>query len=110
MKGKDIVTSTTEQMEQNVQYTRKKYQESKIEPMMAADEVLHCGLINIQCVDNKTIKIRNLINEAKCDIYILTETWLWEDVSDSSRIKEMTPKTHIFYHLPRAEKTGGLFL
>ena len=93
MKGKDIVTSTTEKMEQNVQYARKKHQESKIEPIMVADEVLRCGLINIQSVGNKTIKIRNLINEAKFDTCILTEAWLWGDVSDSSKIKEMTPKT-----------------
>ena len=107
MKGKDIVTLTTEQMEQNVQYTRRKYQESKTELIMAVDEVLHCGLVNIQSVGNKTINIRNLINEAKFDIFMLTETWLWGDVSDSSKIKEMTPKTHTFYHFPRVEKTGG---
>ena len=74
---------------------------------MAVDEVLHCGLVNIQSVGNKTINIRNLINEAKFDIFMLTETWLWGDVSDSSKIKEMTPKTHTFYHFPRVEKTGG---
>ena len=107
MKGKDIVTLTTEQMEQNVQYTRRKYQESKIELIMAVDEVLHCGLVNIQFVGNKTINIRNLINEAKFDIFMLTETWLWGEVSDSSKIKEMTLKTHTFYHFPRVEKTGG---
>ena len=99
------MTLTTEQMEQNVQYTRRKYQESKTELIMAVDEVLHCGLVNIQSVGNKTINIRNLINEAKFDIFILTETWLWGDVSDSSKIKEMTQKTHTFYHFPRVEKT-----
>ena len=35
---------------------------------MAVDQVLHCGLVNIQSVGNKTINIRNLINEAKFDI------------------------------------------
>ena len=49
---------------------------------------------------NKTINIRNLINEAKFDIFILTETWLWGDVSDSSKIKEMTLQTHANYHFP----------
>ena len=53
------------------------------------------------------INIRNLINEAKFDIFMLTETWLWGDVSDSPKIKEMTQKTHTFYHFPRVEKTGG---
>ena len=62
MKGKDIVTSTTEQMEQNVQYTGKKYQESKIEPIMAVDEVLRCGLVNIQSVGNKTINISEILS------------------------------------------------
>ena len=38
------------------------YQESKIEPITAVDKVLHCGLVNIQSVGNKTINIRNLIN------------------------------------------------
>ena len=28
-------------------------------------------------------------------------------MSDSSKIKEMTPKTHTFYHFPRVEKTEG---
>ena len=70
MKGKDIVTLTTEQMEQNVQYARKKYQEPKIEPIMAVDEVLDCGLVNIQSVGNKAINIRDLTNESKFDILI----------------------------------------
>ena len=38
---------------------------------------------------------------------MLTETWLWGDVSDSSKIKEITPKTHTFCHFPRLGKTGG---
>ena len=97
-------------MEQNVQYTRRKYQESKIEPIIAVDEVLHCGLVNLQSVGNKTINIRNLINEAKFDIFMLTETWFWEDVNDSSKIKKMTPKTHTFYHFPRVEKAGMFVL
>ena len=32
---------------------------------------------------------------------------MWGNVSNSSKIKEMTPKTHTFYHLPRVAKTGG---
>ena len=44
---------------------------------MAVDEVAYyTGLVNIQSVGNKTINIRNLINEAKFDIFISTETWL----------------------------------
>ena len=68
---------------------------------------LKCGLINIQSVGNKTIKIRNLINELEFDLFLLTETWLQGNISDSSRIKEMTPRTHNFYHIPRKGRIGG---
>ena len=68
---------------------------------------LKCGLINIQSVGNKTIKIRNLINELELDVLLLTETWLQGNISDSSRIKELKPYTHNFYHIPRKTKGGG---
>ena len=70
---------------------------------------ISCSLINIQSVGNKTIKIRNLINELKLDniICILIETWLWGDVRDNSKIKEMKPITHDFYQLPRKDRIGG---
>ena len=74
---------------------------------MAPFDELKCGLINIQSVGNKTNKIRNLINEDKLDICILTETWLQKNISDSSKIKELTPKTHCFHHMPREGKKGG---
>ena len=68
---------------------------------------LKCGLINIQSVGNKTIKIRNLINELDLDVLLLSETWLQGNISDSSRIKELKPCTHNFYHIPRKNKVGG---
>ena len=85
----------------------KSYQESKTKPTMAFAKVLRCGLINIQSVGNKTMKIRNLVNEEKLDLLMLTETWLKGDIGDSSKIKELTPKTHYFYHSPRKGKIGG---
>ena len=74
---------------------------------MDSKKQLNCGLINIQSVGNKTIKIRNLINELNLDMCLLTETWLQGNISDNSKIKEMTPRTHGFYHVPRKEKIGG---
>ena len=68
---------------------------------------LKYGLINIQSIGNKTIKIRNLINELELDVLLLSETWLQGNISDSSRIKEMKPSTHNFYHIPRKNKSGG---
>ena len=66
-----------------------------------------CYLINIQSVGNKTNTIRNIIKDQELDICMLTETWLSNNVSDSSKIKEMTPLTHRFYHIPRENKNGG---
>ena len=74
---------------------------------MALSRKVSCGLINIQSVGNKTIKINSLINELDLDILMLTETWLCNNISDSSKIKEMTPKLHNFYHKPRENKLGG---
>ena len=65
--------------------------------------VLTCGVINIQSVSNKTIEIRELINERSLDILALTETWL----DSNSRIAELTPKTHTFHHVPRETGIGG---
>ena len=74
---------------------------------MASTNKVSCCQINIQSVGNKTNKIKSTINELNLDICILTETWLSDDISDSSKIKEMTPKTHNFYHVPRVNKGGG---
>ena len=74
---------------------------------MESSQHVKCGLINIQSVGNKTIKIRNLINEIELDLCLLTETWLQGNISDNSKIKEMTPCTHDFYHVPRKDKIGG---
>ena len=68
---------------------------------------IKCGMINIQSVGNKTIKIKNLINELELDVLLLSETWLQGNISDSSKIKELKPGTHNFYHIPRITKGGG---
>ena len=73
--------------------------------MATSDNKLKCGLLNIQSVGNKTMEIRSLINDEKFDILALTETWLGE--YDKAKIKEMTPTTHTFVHIPRKEKKGG---
>ena len=74
---------------------------------MAMISKITCGLINIQSVGNKTNKIKSLIEELNLDVLILTETWLSNDISDSSKIKEMIPKSHNFYHIPRENRSGG---
>ena len=65
----------------------------------------YCALVNIQSVGNKTCEIRDYINENKLDVLMLTETWL--NYSDSAKIKEMTPDTHTFLHVPRGDRRGG---
>ena len=74
---------------------------------MALNYNVSCGLINVQSVGNKTLKIRNLVNEFDLDICILTETWLRNDLSDSSKVAELTPETHSFLHVPRNNLIGG---
>ena len=68
---------------------------------------ISCGLINIQSVGNKTIKMRNMINEQNIDICMISETWLSNSIADSSKIKELTPKSHNFLHVPREDQIGG---
>ena len=74
---------------------------------MALLNRLPCKLINIQSIGNKTNKIRNLIVDQNLDICMMTETWLSGNVSDNSKINEMTPKSHKFFHIPRINKRGG---
>lgn len=68
---------------------------------------IKCGLLNVQSVGNKTIIIREMINEKNFDICVLTETWLQNNESELSKINELTPDTHSFYHLPRIDRKGG---
>ena len=56
---------------------------------------------------DKTIKINNLINELELDVLLLSETWLQGNISDCSKIKELKPDTHNFYHIPRKTRSGG---
>ena len=66
---------------------------------------IKCGFLNVQSVGNKTVEIRNLINEDSLDILALAETWLGE--WDKAKIQEMTPTTHTFLHVPRKGRRGG---
>ena len=74
--------------------------------MASTNEIL-CNMINIQSVGNKTNIVRNLLIDQKLDILLLTETWLSNNISDNAKIKNMTPVTHNFYHVPREERSGG---
>ena len=69
------------------------------------NSVFKCGLVNIQSVTSKTQEIRDLINENRCDILMITETWLGE--CDHAKINEMTPATHTFFHHHRENRRGG---
>ena len=75
---------------------------------MATKKSLNCALINIQSVTSKTLEIRELIAEKSLDILALTETWLSNN--DSSKIAELVSDTHIFYHVPREGRGGGVGL
>ena len=75
--------------------------------IMASTNKMLCNLINIQSVGNKTNKVKNLVIDQNLDICMLTETWLSNNISDSSKIHDMKPNSHNFYHVPRVNKSGG---
>ena len=75
--------------------------------MASKNKHYKCGLLNVQSVGNKTIEIRELIEQFKLDIFMITETWLKEGVGEDSKINEMLPDTHNFFHVPRKIQVGG---
>ena len=54
---------------------------------------------------NKTVELRELINESELDVMAIAETWLGK--YDCAKIKKMTSLTHTFMHLPRGHSRGG---
>ena len=75
---------------------------------MATKKSLNCALLNVQSVTRKTLEIRELIAEKSLDILALTETWLSNN--NSSKIAELLQDTHMFYHVPREKRSGGVGL
>ena len=67
--------------------------------------LISCALVNIQSVGNKTCEIRDYITDNKLDVLILTETWLYKH--ENAKIREMTPDTDVFLHVPGEDKRGG---
>ena len=62
--------------------------------------------MNIQSITSKTREIRELIADKSLDILALTETWLRNN--DNSKIAELLLDTHVFYHIPREKRGGGV--
>lgn len=73
--------------------------------MAGNDLKVNCGLLNVQSARNKTLEIRDTINEEKLDLYAITETWITD--YDTTVVQEMTPATHSFLHNPRLSGRGG---
>lgn len=71
---------------------------------MALTNNLLCNLINKKSTRNKTNTIRNLINDHNLVTCMLTEICLSNNVSDYSKINEMTPGSHNFYHVMRKKR------
>ena len=66
---------------------------------------LNAALLNCQSVRNKTMILNDIITENSLDILCLTETWL--DELSHSVINELTPRSHIFHHVPREDGNHG---
>ena len=73
--------------------------------MAIKDNHINGGLVNIQSTGNKTLEIKELINDNKLDIFVVTETWI--DENETAKIAEMTPETHSFVYKPRVGQVRG---
>jgi hypothetical protein len=66
---------------------------------------LSIGLINCQCISNKSDEISYVVQDM--DIDIVTETWLTGNVSDLNIVGDVTPARYSFHHAVRIHKKGG---
>jgi exonuclease III len=81
----------------------KKYTYSKVYHHKGND--LKFCLLNAQSIGNKTTEMCEYIKERKIDILAITETWIKS--GDIKKIRDATPKTHKFKHVPRTSKRAG---
>ena len=72
---------------------------------MDTNSFVNCCYVNIQSVGNKTVEIREFIIDHQIDILAITETWL--AYGELAKIREITPDTHKFLHIPREDRRGG---
>ena len=72
---------------------------------MHSQPKLSVGIINTQSIRNKSDLINQTISDSKCDMCILTETWLTH--SDDTHRVSVTPDSFVFLDSVRAEGGGG---
>ena len=75
--------------------------------MDCRNNILKCGLINLQSICNKSLEVSELIKDKGIDILIITESWLKGTPGDKAIIRESTPSTHKFFHEARKNRRGG---
>ena len=62
--------------------------------------------LNAQSSRNKTLEIKDIIEEKNIDVMCITETWL-KDNKDEALMSEMCPVTHDIVSFPRDDRGGG---
>ncbi|KAK6186739.1 hypothetical protein SNE40_006017 [Patella caerulea] len=68
---------------------------------------LNICLINIRSVVEKCVSLTDYLNDQKCDLALITETWLNNKVSGpvTSELKSLG---YNLYHVPRKNRGGGV--
>ena len=66
------------------------------------------GLINARCLRNKSLFVRNYVDECSLDTVALTETWLTDE--DTTSVSELCRDNFTLVHQPRgsARRGGGI--
>jgi len=65
------------------------------------------GLINCQCISNKSDEISYVVKNMDIDTLVITETWLTGNVSDLKIVGDVTPFRYSIHHAVRIHKKGG---
>ena len=66
------------------------------------------ALINVKSLRNKTLLVRDYVDDCSADIVVLTETWLGDE--DNALVSELCRDTFSLAHQPRggARRGGGV--
>ncbi|XP_063067242.1 uncharacterized protein LOC134458771 [Engraulis encrasicolus] len=80
----------------------------KKKPHLSKDEEntkVKVGLLNVRSLNNKSGRIRALIEERSLDMCLLTETWLRDNADNL--LRDACPPNFRFHHKDRAQGRGG---
>ena len=63
-------------------------------------------VLNVRSLRNKPLQIREHIEQSKCDLLAVTETWLKTGDEGTSLVSDLCPINYGFLHVPRPDDSG----